>query len=78
MQAHSITACHRHFPALLWAISLGILLLGGPETQSHVTATIDGGTATDSGEVANSHLNSWSQIPIESRELWKFRLTTRR
>lgn len=79
MQAYGITNNHDRFRTIFVAVVLGAVLVVGPQTISHVNHAVDSATTLPSGEAPNAHRgDSWSQLPIESRELWKFRLTTRR
>lgn len=79
MQAYGITNGYDRFRTFFMAVILGAVLVVGPETISHANIAVDSATTPPSGEAANAHRgDSWSQLPIESRELWRFRLTTRR
>ena len=58
------------------AVLCGIGLLGIPAAQGHAHS-IDGGVAVivSRDRPAAQPPSGWGQLPIESRELWKFRLT---
>lgn len=79
MQAYGISNNHDRFRTIFVAVIIGAVLVLGPETVSHVNHAVTSAITPPSDEAANAHRgDSWSQLPVESRELWKFRLTTRR
>lgn len=64
--------------SLVLAVLLGIgwLNVPGELTRGGHTAT---SSKTDTHDVAKAQPDHpWDQFPFDSRELWKFRLTTRR
>jgi hypothetical protein len=76
MHAYGISNGFVRFRTLFTAVVFGAVLLGGPDTSSQANHAVDSETTPASREMANAHPGaSWSQLPIESRELWKFRLT---
>lgn len=74
MQAYGITNNHGHIWTLFLAVIVGSLLLVGPETAIRAKVTVGSETTSSSYEGARVNPgDGWSQLPVEARELWKFR-----
>ncbi|MDQ0826183.1 hypothetical protein QFZ60_002356 [Arthrobacter sp. B2I5] len=76
MQAYDYTHNHRHIWPFFLAVILGSVLLVGPETAIRAKVTISSATTSSSRAGARANpSDGWSQLPLEARELWKFRFT---